>query len=212
MGTRTITPRTHNDGQIGSASKYWNKGYFNELNINTLNGISSIVFEGSSPDDHETTLSITNPTADRTITFPDASGTVALTSGITTYSAGTGVDLAGTTFNLDLTEVIANDSADRILTSDGDGTLSAEAGLTYTPASEKLTIDGTNDINIESDLSTGNDVMNLSYGKISFNQFNVFGTGLSGLIEIKDGSGTMFGANMTIKAGGASGVIKMVET
>jgi hypothetical protein len=39
---------------------------------------SSISFEGSSADDHETTLQVTNPTADRTITFPDASGTVVL--------------------------------------------------------------------------------------------------------------------------------------
>jgi hypothetical protein len=39
---------------------------------------SSIVFEGSSADDHETTLTVTNPTADRTITFPDATGTVQL--------------------------------------------------------------------------------------------------------------------------------------
>ncbi len=38
---------------------------------------SSIVFEGSSPDANETTLTVTNPTADRTITIPDASGTVA---------------------------------------------------------------------------------------------------------------------------------------
>jgi hypothetical protein len=40
---------------------------------------SSVVFEGSSADDNETTLTVTNPTADRTITLPDASGTVALT-------------------------------------------------------------------------------------------------------------------------------------
>jgi hypothetical protein len=39
---------------------------------------SSISFEGSSADDHETTLQVTNPTADRTITFPDATGTVVL--------------------------------------------------------------------------------------------------------------------------------------
>jgi hypothetical protein len=39
---------------------------------------SSIVLEGSSPDDFETTLTVTNPTADRTITFPDATGTAAL--------------------------------------------------------------------------------------------------------------------------------------
>jgi hypothetical protein len=44
---------------------------------------SSITFEGSSADDYETTLQVTNPTADRTITFPNASGTVALTSDIT---------------------------------------------------------------------------------------------------------------------------------
>ena len=39
---------------------------------------SSIVFEGSSADDFETTLTVINPTADRTITFPDTTGTVAL--------------------------------------------------------------------------------------------------------------------------------------
>jgi len=45
----------------------------------TLND-SSVVFEGSSADANETTLTVTNPTADRTITLPDATGTVALTN------------------------------------------------------------------------------------------------------------------------------------
>ena len=48
----------------------------------TISGLtlsdSSIVFEGSSADEFETTLTVTNPTADRTITFPNATGTVAL--------------------------------------------------------------------------------------------------------------------------------------
>jgi hypothetical protein len=39
---------------------------------------SSIVIEGSSADAHETTLTVTNPTADRTITLPDETGTVQL--------------------------------------------------------------------------------------------------------------------------------------
>jgi hypothetical protein len=47
----------------------------------TLND-SSIIFEGSSADTNETTLTVTNPTADRTITLPNASGTVGLTSDI----------------------------------------------------------------------------------------------------------------------------------
>ncbi len=42
----------------------------------------NIVFEGSTANDFETTVSVTDPTADRTITFPDAGGTVALTSDI----------------------------------------------------------------------------------------------------------------------------------
>lgn len=41
---------------------------------------SSIVFEGSTANDFETTLTVTDPTADRTITLPDVSGTVALLS------------------------------------------------------------------------------------------------------------------------------------
>lgn len=48
----------------------------------TVSGLSlsdsSVVFEGSSADAFETTLTVTNPTADRTITFPDTTGTVAL--------------------------------------------------------------------------------------------------------------------------------------
>jgi hypothetical protein len=48
---------------------------------------SSIIFEGSSADEFETTLTVTNPTADRTITIPNATGTIALegylTSGLT---------------------------------------------------------------------------------------------------------------------------------
>ena len=45
----------------------------------TLND-SSIIFEGATDNAFETTLTVTDPTADRTITFPDTTGTVALMS------------------------------------------------------------------------------------------------------------------------------------
>jgi hypothetical protein len=48
-----------------------------ELLIGTA---GSLVFEGSTDNAFETTLAVTDPTADRTITFKDATGTVALTS------------------------------------------------------------------------------------------------------------------------------------
>jgi hypothetical protein len=49
---------------------------------------ASIIFEGTA-NDFETTLAVTDPTADRTITFPDATGTVALTTDISVTAAST---------------------------------------------------------------------------------------------------------------------------
>ena len=46
----------------------------------------SIVFEGATADAYETTLAVTDPTADRTITLPNATGTVALTSDVSTHA------------------------------------------------------------------------------------------------------------------------------
>ena len=58
---------------------------------------SGITFEGSTADAHETTLSVTDPTADRSIVFPDAGGTVVLLGSLSaasgsglTYNSGTG--------------------------------------------------------------------------------------------------------------------------
>ena len=52
-----------------------------ELLIGTT---GSLVFEGSSDDSFETTIAVTNPTADHTITFPNVTGTV-----VTTGDSGT---------------------------------------------------------------------------------------------------------------------------
>jgi len=58
---------------------------------------SQIIFEGATANDFETTLAVTDPTADRTITFPDLTGTV-VTTGDT-----------GSVTNLMLAGSIAND-------------------------------------------------------------------------------------------------------
>lgn len=47
---------------------------------NNINQVNDINFEGSTDDTNETTLTVVDPTADRTITLPDATGTV-LTTG-----------------------------------------------------------------------------------------------------------------------------------
>ena len=61
----------------------------------TLNS-GSMVFEGATANDHETTLAVTDPTADRTITLPDATGTVALTGDkLSVFAATSSSELAG---------------------------------------------------------------------------------------------------------------------
>ena len=46
----------------------------------TISNTGSLLFEGATDNAFETTLAVTDPTADRTITLPDTTGTVALTS------------------------------------------------------------------------------------------------------------------------------------
>jgi len=47
---------------------------------------TQLTFEGDTADAHETILAITDPTADRTITFPDATGTVVTTTATQTLT------------------------------------------------------------------------------------------------------------------------------
>jgi hypothetical protein len=44
--------------------------------VNNLEVLGTIIFEGASADDFETTVSVVDPTADRTITLPNASGAI----------------------------------------------------------------------------------------------------------------------------------------
>ena len=48
------------------------------VNTVTMNAANALVFEGATADDHETTLTIVDPTADRTINLPNQSGTIPL--------------------------------------------------------------------------------------------------------------------------------------
>jgi len=95
---------------------------------------NTIIFEGSTDNDYETTLEVTDPTADRTITFQNASGTVAFLSDV----SGGGQPGAFTTLTIDnnivfegatadeneLTLSVADPTADRTVTiPDATGTI-----------------------------------------------------------------------------------------
>ena len=75
-------------GNLYTAYQIGYSGNFFYLDLHLQNN-SKIHFEGSTDDTNETTLTAADPTADRTITLPDASGTVALTSDITVTASST---------------------------------------------------------------------------------------------------------------------------
>ena len=58
----------------------------NAIKAGTATFETKITFEGATDDAYETILAITDPTADRTITFPDASGTVVTTAATQTLT------------------------------------------------------------------------------------------------------------------------------
>lgn len=80
-------------------------GYVTETGTQTLTNKTltapivdgaGVIFEGATADGFETTLEVVDPTADRTITLPNASGTVALTANkLSAFAATTSAELAG---------------------------------------------------------------------------------------------------------------------
>lgn len=158
-------------------------------------GANGLVFEGSAANTFETFLAITNPTADRTITFPDAT--------ITVNAAGdiTGTTLASNVVTSSLTTVGAlnagsitsgfgaiDTGADAITTSGTIGTaatttftgagatftaaLAANGGITFDASTDTVsafTANGTIDINTQTLAGTT--------GRIDYTNFDVGATG-----------------------------------
>ena len=90
-----------------------------------LSNASPLVFEGATSNAYETTFAITDPTADRTVTFQDATGTVAYLSDITgggasefsTVTVNTSVIFEGSTDDSNETTLVVTDpTADRTIT------------------------------------------------------------------------------------------------
>jgi hypothetical protein len=111
--------------KIGDGSTAWTSLGYSSLPSNaiastggtftgavTFDGASPIVFEGATADAHETTITITDPTADRTITIPNETGTVVTTAGGTFTGAVTIPDLTvtGTTTTVSSTNTVVADS------------------------------------------------------------------------------------------------------
>ena len=137
------------DNNAIATMEFSSAGYkFNKVN----NGGSNLIFEGDTTNAYETTLDITDPTADRTIVLPDASGTISLTDTNTFRTITAGGNTLGSSETLAFT---------------------AGSNVTITESGGAVTIAST-DTNTDTTYSAGNGIA------LSGTTFSVAaGTGLS---------------------------------
>jgi len=180
----------------------------------TVDANGSLVFEGATADSFETTIAITDPTADRTFTIPNVTGTAITTgnlSSITSLGVLTGttpIVMEGNTANsFETTITLTDPTADRTITlpnatgtvvlKDTTDTLTNKTLTTPVIAEidsgSTITLDATTDIVLD---ANGGDVFlkddGTTYGSL---------TNTSGNLIIKSGTTTaltMSGANVTI--------------
>ena len=175
---------------------------------------TGIIFEGSTADSFETTIAVTDPTADRTITLPNVTGTAITTgnlSSITSLGVLTGttpIVMEGNTANsFETTVTLTDPTADRTITlPNATGTVSlltntetlTNKTLTTPVIAEidsgsTITLDATTDIVLD---AGGGDVF-LKDDTTTFGSL----TNTSGNLIIKSGTTTaltMSGANVTV--------------
>ena len=95
------------------------EGTTTTIDSTTINVQESLVFEGSTADDYETTLTTTNPTADRTITIPNASGTLLLGGAVAVEDFTSAAYVTqGETWNSDDSEFATTGRIDQMITSE----------------------------------------------------------------------------------------------
>jgi len=115
----------------------------------------SIIFEGATDDSFETTLAVTDPTADRTLTLPNATGTVSL---ITATETLTNKTLTSPT----LTSPVFNTALSGTAVKDEDDMASDSATALVTQQSFKAYVDNTlaaQDLDIAPDSGTGQSIV-----------------------------------------------------
>jgi len=101
-----------NKFKIGDGTNHWaDLDYFIDQSstVNPAFG-SSITFEGATANAYETTLAVTDPTADRTITLPDATGTVVVADGSGNVTVSGNLTVQGTTTTIDSSTIAVTNS------------------------------------------------------------------------------------------------------
>lgn len=73
VGVESLFPYKNSKGQVGKSDRIWNEGHFNYL---YFHGSAPLILEGATEDAYETTIGVTDPIADATVTVPNYTGTL----------------------------------------------------------------------------------------------------------------------------------------
>jgi hypothetical protein len=205
-GTQTLTNKTLTNPTITGLS-------ISGVNVSD----SSIVFEGATADAYETTLTVTDPTADRTVTIPDATGTVVLADLAQTLTNKT-INLANntlTTTSAQLATAISDETGTGVVVFSntptlvtpvlGAATATSINGLTISSSTGTLTIANGKTLTASNTLTfTGTDTSSVAFGSggtVAYvaNKLSVFAattsSELAGVISDETGTGALVFAN-----------------
>ena len=112
----------------------------------TMNAANAIVFEGATADDHETTLTIVDPTADRTINLPNQSGTIPV------LAAASNTAITSTPAELNIMD--GGTSATSTTLADADRVVVNDAGTMKQVAMSDINTYMQNNLNTQANLTT----------------------------------------------------------
>ena len=144
-------------------------GTTTQVDTVTMEAANAVVFEGATADDHETTLTIVDPTADRTINLPNQSGTVpVLAAASNTAVTSTPEELnildgatvvVGEVNALDLgSTAIGTAIASKAVVLDANKDYTGLRNFTVTGELDAATGDFSSDVDIDGDLLVGDDL------------------------------------------------------
>ena len=157
-----------------------------ELTVTSTFSADTIIFEGATDDENETTLGAVDPTADRTINLPNESGTL-ISTGTTANTFITGqTSIASAGIDSGNDELLVSDAdASSFKRITVDNLISSAGGLTSVAADTTPQLGGNLDVNSNDIVSVSNGNINLlpnGSGKVIMD-----GNGSSGGVSITDG-------------------------
>ena len=189
------------------------QGTTTTVDSTTINVQNAFVFEGATDDAFETTLTVTDPTADRTITLPNATGTVVLADTTDTLTNKT-IAFANNTFSGQLG--LSNGGTGADLSSIAQGTLLVGGAsndisqLTIGTANKYLKSTGTtvsyNYVNALRDETNGNVVIEADTANVADNtKLLISNTSANVVIKAVDPDDATANVNLVLESQGAGG-------